>query len=123
MQVKRGKQTIYKEVTSMEENATLVKGTAVSRPYRSTLVVKTLGNDGSYKRQAITDTTETLTVNQQKVIAIYVTDIDALQSNYKTKNLYADDAQKRQDEWLDGDVLGEYDVANRSEERRVGKEG
>lgn len=108
MQIMRGKTTIYKDICNFEEKAVLVKGTAVTRPYRSQLVVKTLGEDGSYTRQAITDTPETLTINQKKVIAIYVTDVDAIQSNYNTKNLYADDAMRYHDEWVDGDVLGEY---------------
>jgi hypothetical protein len=112
MQIKRGKMTIYKEIVNMEEQSTLVKGTAVSRPYRSALVVKTLAADGAYERQAITDTTETLTVDTQNVIAIYVTDVDALQTNYNTKNQYGDDAMKRMDEHLDGDILGEYSSAS-----------
>jgi len=107
MQVVRGKTTLYKDICSFEEKATLVKGTAVSRPYRSKLVVKTLGADGSYSRQAVTDTVETLTIDTQKETSLYVTDVDALQSNYATKNLYAADAMTAQDEYLDGQVLAE----------------
>jgi len=112
MQVKRGKLTIYKDICSFEERATLVKGAAVKRPYRSALVVKALGDDGAYIRQALTDTAETLTVNQEPSIAAYVTDSDAIQSNYKTMNHYSDDAMKRIDEFVDGDVLGEYASAS-----------
>ncbi len=111
MQVKRGKLTIYKDICSFEERATLIKGAAVKRPYRSALVVKQLGDDGTYTRQTLTDTAETLTVNQEPSVAAYVTDVQAIQSNYKTMNEYSDDAMKRLDEHVDGDVLGEYDAA------------
>lgn len=112
MQVKRGKLTIYKDICSFEERATLVKGAAVVRPYRSALVVKALGDDGTFTRQALTDTSETLTVNQEPSVASYIKDPDAIQSNYKTANEYSDDAMKRLDEHIDGDVLGEYSSAS-----------
>jgi hypothetical protein len=107
MQVRRGLTTIYKDICSFEEKVTLVKGTAVSRNYRSKLVVKTLAADGAYSRQAIVDTAETMTVGDPKEISLYVTDVDALQSNYATKNLYAEDAITTLDEYTDGQILSE----------------
>ena len=108
----RGKTTIWKDITSAEERKTLTKGVTVARPYRSKLIVKTLGADGAYSRQAITDTTEVLTVNLEKETSFYIRKPDEIQSNYKTANLYSDDSIKAQDEWIDGQVLAEAANAN-----------
>jgi len=111
-QIKRAKETVYQDIASFEEKATLVKGVRVYRPYRSDLVVKTLGADGSYSRQALTDTEQHLDIDIEKEVSFYVRDPDQAQSNYKIANSYADDAAKRCGEYIDGEVLGEYDNAS-----------
>jgi hypothetical protein len=110
-QVVRGKLSVYKDIASFEEQTTLKKGERVYRPYRSALIVKTLGGDGSYSRQALTDTEEHLDIDQEKEVSFYVKRPDEVQSNYAIATSYADDAMKRSDEFLDGLVLGEYDHA------------
>jgi hypothetical protein len=114
MQRKYFKNAVYSIIASMEEVATLKKGDRVDRPYRSALVVKTVGTDGAYTRQAITDTTEYLTVSTKKEVTFNIEDYDEIQSNYATRNLYADDAGMALKLYIDGDVLGEYDIANSS---------
>ncbi len=111
MQITRSKTAVYRAITSFEEAKTLAKGDIVRRPYRSSLVVNTMGSEGSYTRQDITDTDDYLEIDQEKEITFYVRDVDALQSNYKTANLYADDAGNRSGEYIDGQILGEYDQA------------
>lgn len=111
MQVTYLKKAVYKNIVSEEERSTLTRGTVVHRPYRSAMTVNTLGSEGSYTRQDITDTDETLTINQEKEVSFYIRDIDKMQSNYDTVNEYADEAGTRLSLKIDGDVLGEYDQA------------
>lgn len=108
MQVKRTRENIYPIIANYEEVAGLKDGDRVHRPYRSALVVQSVGTDGAVTRQDITDTDEYLDVTTKKDITIYVEDYDAIQSHYKTANEYADDAGKALYNWIDGDVLGEY---------------
>lgn len=112
MQRKHYKTDRYREIVSMEEQATLEKGDTVHRPKRSNLVVNTLGADGAYTRQALTDTDESLTIAYEKEVSFYIRQIDEMQSNYRTANEYADDAAVKLGNEIDGVVLGEYDAAS-----------
>lgn len=111
MQRKHYKTDRYREIVSMEEQETLKRGDIVHRPYRSGLVVNDLGSDGSYTRQDITDTDESLSIDQEKEVSFYIREIDEIQSNYKTRNEYADDAAVKLGNQIDGQVFGEYDQA------------
>lgn len=108
MQRKHNVVDVYRAVANFEEQKTLKNGDKVHRPYRSALTVNTLGSEGSYTRQDITDTDESLTIDKEKEVSFYVRDIDAMQSNYRTINEYADDAAVKMGNWIDGDVFGEY---------------
>lgn len=110
MQMKHYRTDVFREFASFEEQSTLSKGTVVHRPYRSNLTVNTMGSEGSYTRQDVTDTDETLTVDKEKEVSFYVKNLDAIQSNYPTINNYADDAARALSNGIDGDVLAE--VAN-----------
>lgn len=111
MQVTRFKVNTYHVLANYEEKANLKKGNTATRPYRSALTINTLGADGSYSRQAITDTEELLTIDQEKEVSFYIKELDELQSNYNTRNDYADDCAKLLTNYIDGVVLGEYDQA------------
>lgn len=111
MQVTHHKKDVYVAIANMEEQETLKRGDTLNRPYRSSLAVNTLGAEGNYSRQDITDTNESLTINQEKEVSFYIREIDEIQSNYKTRNEYADDAARKLGNQIDGDVLGEYDQA------------
>jgi hypothetical protein len=111
MQVTRFKVNQYHVVANYEEKATLKKGNTVTRPYRSTLVVNTMGADGSYTRQALTDTEETLVINYEKEVSFYVKELDEIQNNFSIRNEYADDCSKLLTNYIDGVVFGEYDQA------------
>lgn len=95
----------------MEEQTTLRRGDKVHRPYRSDFIVNDLGSDGSYSRQDITDTDENLTIDQEKEVSFYIREIDEMQSNFRTANLYADDAAVKLGNQIDGQVFGEYSNA------------
>jgi len=111
MQRKHNVTDVYRSIANFEEQKTLKNGDKVHRPYRSALTVNDLGGEGSYSRQAITDTDESLTIDKEKEVSFYVRDIDAMQSNYRTINEYADDAAVKLSNFIDGDVFGEYDQA------------
>ena len=93
----------------MEEQKLLKNGDIVHRPYRSDLTSNAMGSEGAYTRQDITDTDESLTINQEPETTFYVREADAIQSNYKTANEYADDAGDVIGDVIDGAILGEYD--------------
>ena len=112
MQRKHHKTDVYRAIANYEEEGTLKIGNIVDRPYRSALGVNTLGSEGSYTRQDITDTSETLTVDTKKEVSFYVQEPDRIQSKYSQANEYADDAAVKLSNWIDGDILGEYDQAS-----------
>ncbi len=114
MQRKHHITDVYRSVANFEEQKTLKKGDQVHRPYRSEMTVNTLGSEGSYTRQDIDDTDESLSIDTEKEVSFYVRRIDEIQSNYKTANLYADDAAVKLSNWIDGDVFGEYDQADKT---------
>lgn len=111
MQVTNYRKAVYRAIVSMEEQETLKKGDAVHRPYRSSLATRTYTRGTAVTIRDITDTDESLTVDQSMVVPFYVDDLDALQHNYKVLNEYADDASEVLTNWIDGDVLGEYSNA------------
>lgn len=111
MQRKHNKTDRYRAIVSMEETGTLKRGDKVHRPYRSAFQVNDLGSTGSYTRQDIEDTDDSLTIDQEKEVSFYIREIDEIQSNYKTRNLYADDAAIKLSNQIDGQVFGEYDQA------------
>lgn len=111
MQVTRFKVNVYHVLANTEEKANLKKGNSATRPYRSSLVINDMGADGGYTRQAIQDTGETLTIDQEKEITFYIKELDELQNNYNVRNDYADDNAKLASNYIDGVVLGEYDQA------------
>lgn len=111
MQMKHERSDVFRAIVSMEERSTLRKGDAVHRPYRSAIAVQTYTRGTAFVVQDLTDTDESLSVNISKIAPFYVDDLDALQHNYAAINLYADDAAVQLGNYIDGDVLGEYDVA------------
>lgn len=97
-QVVNHRHPIFQAVANTEERATLKEGDTVHRPYRSRIVANTMGSEGSFTRQDISDTDESLTIETPKDASFYVKDIDAIQTKYHTLsatgNKYAEDAGK-----------------------------
>uniref|UniRef100_A0A6H1ZFY0 Putative capsid protein n=1 Tax=viral metagenome TaxID=1070528 RepID=A0A6H1ZFY0_9ZZZZ len=111
MQRKYFRNAVYPIIANYEEVKGLKKGDTLNRPYRNTLTVKTVGTDGAITRQTITDTNEALSIATKKEVTFYIEAYDEIQTNYATRNLYADDAGMALKLYIDGDVLGEYDQA------------
>lgn len=112
MNRKHEKHDVYRAVANFEEQMTLRKGDVVHRPYRSSVTVNDIGTSGAYTRQELTDGDEYLTVDQKKEATFYLEDYWALQSSYRTANLYADDTAVQLGNQIDGQVFGEYDQAD-----------
>ena len=107
MQAKHHKNDVFRDFVNMEERQVLEKGDKVNRPRRSDLLVNDMGADGSYSRQALTDTQESLNIDKEKEVAFYIRKIDEIQANYALANEYADDSAVRLGNEIDGDILGE----------------
>ena len=111
MQRRHERSDVFRAIASFEEQAQLKQGDTVNRPYRSSLTAQTYTRGSDVTFQDLTNTNETLSVNQSQIIPFYVDDLDELQTNYRNAAEYADDAAVKLGNRIDGDVLGEYDQA------------
>lgn len=109
MQLAQHKVPVYQALANVEEREAIKVGDTVHRPYRSILGVNTLGTDGSYTVQDITDTDETLVIDQRKESTFTVQDDDALFNKYNNMtakgNEYADDQSTTLQNYIDGTFL------------------
>ncbi len=105
------KVNVFSNIANYRLEPILTKGQQAHRPYMSDIVVNTLSSEGAFTRQDITSTDEYLTVDQEKEASFYVKDIDHWQSHYPTREEQAKKAARRLMNHVDGNVLGEYDVA------------
>ena len=103
---------IYRAITSFEEAGQLKVGDTVDRPYKGTFKSRAVGTAGAYERQDVTITSEKLTVDVKREVSFYVEDYNELQSKYPVAKSFAKDASIALYNWIDGDVLGEYDQAD-----------
>jgi hypothetical protein len=108
------KVNVYSNIANYRLEADLKYGQQAHRPYMADVVVNTLGSEGSYTRQDITSADEYLTVNVEKEASFYIKDIDQWQSHYPTREKMAKRCGTKLTNWIDGDVLGEYDQATYS---------
>jgi len=107
MQLVRIKEPVYRALANFEERSTLKDGDTVHRPYRSPLVAQTYVKATDVTLQDVSGTDESLTVDQTKVVPFYVDDIDKIQNKWATANLFADDAGRVLEAFIDGDFLSE----------------
>ncbi len=114
MQAKHYKRDVYRDFANAEEHQILEKGDKVSRNYRSALAAKDMGADGSYSRQPVTDTAESLTIDQEKEVSFYLRKLDEIQSNYKTADEYAGDSAVALGNQIDGTVFSKVADASSS---------
>ena len=112
MQRKHFKNDVFRAIASFREEEVLKKGDTVNRPYRSKIVTQTYTRGTAFTVQDLTDTNEQLTVQTSKIAPFYVDDLDELQHDYALAASYAGDAAVALGNFIDGDVLGEYDQTN-----------
>jgi len=108
-QITHHKTPVYPAFANFRLAADLKKGDTVNRHYRNTLVANDMGGDGSYQRQAITDTQEQLVIDKEKEASFYIKELDELQNHLPTRKSHALDAAAAIFNKIDGDILGEYD--------------
>lgn len=104
-QMSHFKQPVYQVLADTRLESDLVKGQTISRSYASDVSVNTMGADGSYVVQAITDTAETLTIDQEKETSIYIKDLDLLQAHLPVKQKYGRKLANAIVNYIDGDIL------------------
>ncbi len=114
MQVTHHKVDVFRAICSFEEAANLKEGDTVDRPYRSRMVSQSYSRGVAFSIQDISKTNEQLVVNVARVVPFYIDDLDALQSQHNDMNRFADDSVIELSNFIDGDVLGEYDNATSS---------
>lgn len=114
MQRRHDKIDVFRGFANFEEQSNLSRGDKVSRLYRSNFRVQDYTRGSSITIDDVTDTEETLSVDQEKVIGFYIDDFDALQSNYRLQAEYSSDATVQLGNRIDGTVLAEVANANDS---------
>lgn len=108
-QVTHHKLPVYPAISNFRLAKDLAIGDTVNRQYRSTMQARQMGGDGSYRRQAVTDTNQTLTIDQEYEASFYLKSLDEIQRHLPTRKAYAQDASKAIFNQIDGHVLGHYD--------------
>lgn len=104
-QMSHFKQPVYQILADTRLESDLVKGQTVYRSYASDVQVNDMGADGSYSVQAITDTQESLVIDKEKEVSIYIKDLDLLQAHLPVKQKYAKKLVNALINFIDGDVL------------------
>lgn len=101
----------FRALANFEERANLTNGQSVTRPRKSLMVASdyTRGTDST--AQTLEDVAETLSVTSAKISTFSIDDFDAIQSNYKLQNEYADDAAKTVADIMDADFYNQYQYA------------
>lgn len=106
------KTDVFRAIASFEEQSNLTKGDTVHR------LKKTLPRVQNYVRGTAMsigihqEGDESLVVNTSKVAPFYVDDLDQIQFNYSYQMEFGKDMAIRLGNFIDGDVLGEYDQAS-----------
>lgn len=104
-QMSHYREPVYQILADTRFESALTKGQTISRSYASDVTVNTMGADGSYSTQAITDTAETLTIDKEKEASIYIKKLDELQAHLPLKQKYGRKLANALVNQIDGDVL------------------
>ena len=99
---------IFRAITDFSEESLLKNGGRIAdRPYRSDVVAENYTKGTALTAQDLTYTSDTLTLDKQYSMLMYVDKIDKLQNKYNTVRLWSEEAGKRIGVRMDGDVLYE----------------
>lgn len=105
------KTDVFRAIASFEEQSNLQKGDTVHRLKKTLPRVQTYTRGTAMLIGAHAEADESLVVNTSKVAPFYVDDLDQLQFNFKYQMEFGEDMAIRLGNFIDGDVLGEYDQA------------
>lgn len=118
-QIVHYKQPVFRAFADVAVGDKLKKGDTLHREYINELVSKAMGADGSYSRQALTDTDETLVINQERETSFYIKELDELQNHLPVRAKRATMAANALFLKIDADVLGCYDQAGSVVDDRI----
>lgn len=107
---KKYKTEVFRSFASFEEQKTLSYGLTVDRPYRADLVVENYVKGTAASAQDLSASSNTLTINKQKTILMYVDDVDKIQNKWDIAKASAEEAGRRLGIAVDAEVL--YEVRN-----------
>lgn len=108
-QMVHDKVPVYPAISNYRLAAGLQTGDTVHRQYPSSFVANTMGGDGGYVPQAITDTKESLAIDKVYETSFYIKDLDVFQADLPLMNKYAERSMIAIYNQIDGDILGLYD--------------
>lgn len=107
-QVVHYKNPTYPAIANYRLAPDLEKGDTVKRTYPRQFMAKDMGGDGSFQRQVIVDTEESLVINKEKEVSFYVKKLDEIKDHLPLRTQYANLAAVALHNQIDADVLGEY---------------
>lgn len=112
MQATYIKENVARALVNEDLRETLVNGTKVNKPYRSSLVAQTYTKGTTISTfNDLTGVNEYIEVDTAKVVPFYVDDIDADQNKWDMAAKYAVDAQRVLNNTIDQAILAEYSNA------------
>lgn len=109
MQLLLQKKLVAREISNMEERATLTNGIKVHRPYHSDVKVNTYTKGTAVTPQDVTVTDEYLTIDQTKEATVYIDNIDKIQNKYDMANKLIDRIGYALKRNIDGAFLAEVE--------------
>ena len=107
MQMKMEKRDVFRVLANWEAQSELTNGDVYNKPYRSAVTTQGYTRGTAFTVQDLTNASDALTVNVQRVAPFYIDSLDELQSKYAVMNEYADDCAVQLGNFIDGDFLGE----------------
>jgi len=115
------KSRVCQALASFKEEATLEYGRIVDRPYRSNLAVEDYTKGTAATAQDLTATSDQLTINKQKVILMYVDDVDKMQNKWDAARIWGEEAGIRIAVSQDAEFLYEvYNAADTIDDGDIG---
>ena len=108
-QIIQHKIPVYPAIANFRGEADLQKGDTIHRTKNNDLNAYNVGSEGSFTRQDLTDTDETLVVNNEKESSFYVRDFDEFQNHLPVLRHKANPASRAIFNQIDADVLATYD--------------
>ena len=98
-------QPVYKAFATERLATQLKVGNTIYRTYSSDVIVNEMGGDGSYSTQGLTDTDESLTVDQKPEVSFQIPDWQTFQTHLPTQRQAAEKAMFRLWNYIDGKCL------------------
>lgn len=105
------KQNVAMAVADVSFKATMSRGDTLNRPYRSTLTIQSYTRGTAITIDDLTDTNESLTINNEYATGFYIDNFDQIQSNYDVAANYGRDCGVILSNQVDASVLGDYGSA------------